>query len=157
MLPNDIYNQEEGIDYEKTYAPVACLEAIHMLHAYSCFKDFKLYQMDVKSALLNGFIEDEVYVKQPPGFENCAYPDYVFKLFRALHGLKQTSRAWFDRLSSLLLNNGFVRRKIDTILFIKNHDNNMLIVQIYVDDIIFGSTNENCARNFQIICKRNLK
>ena len=78
------YNQEEGIDYEETYAPVARLEAIRLLLAYACAKDFKLYQMDVKSAFLNRVINEEVYVSQPPGFENNEYPDHVFKLKRAL-------------------------------------------------------------------------
>ncbi|KAK2363148.1 cysteine-rich RECEPTOR kinase [Trifolium repens] len=112
------YNQEEGIDYEETYAPVARLEAIRLLLAYACNMNFKLYQMDVKSAFLNGYINEEVYVKQPPGFENHEHPDYVFKLKRALYGLKQAPRAWYDRLSKFLIKNGYSRGKVDTTLFI---------------------------------------
>ncbi|RVW50731.1 Retrovirus-related Pol polyprotein from transposon RE1 [Vitis vinifera] len=93
------YNQEEGIDYEETFAPVARLEAIRMLLAFACFKDFILYQMDVKSAFLNGFINEEVYVEQPPGFQSFNFPNHVFKLKKALYGLKQAPRAWYERLN----------------------------------------------------------
>ena len=82
------YNQEEGIDYDETYALIARLEAIRMLLAYALFTNFKLYQMDVKSAFLNGFIEEEVYIEQPPSFENFNFPNHVFKLSKALYGLK---------------------------------------------------------------------
>ena len=87
------YNQEEGIDYDETYAPVARLEAIRMLLAFGCYKNIKLYQMDVTSAFLNGYINEEVYVEQPPDFENHKYEDHVFKLSKALYGLKQAPRA----------------------------------------------------------------
>ncbi|WJX13359.1 hypothetical protein P8452_03755 [Trifolium repens] len=142
------YNQEEGIDYEETYAPVARLEAIRLLLAYACNMNFKLYQMDVKSAFLNGYINEEVYVKQPPGFEDNEHPDYVFKLKRALYGLKQTPRAWYDRLSKFLIKNGYSRGKVDTTLFIKRKGKDVLLVQIYVDDIIFGSTNPSLVKSF---------
>jgi transposase InsO family protein len=142
------YNQEEGIDFDETYAPVARLEAIRMLLAYACFMDFKLYQMDVKSAFLNGFIEEEVYVEQPPGFENYEHPYNVYKLSKALYGLKQAPRAWYERLSKFLLEHDFVRGKVDTTLFIKTHKHDILIVQIYVDDIIFGATNECMCKEF---------
>ena len=142
------YNQQEGIDYDETYAPVARLEAIRMLLAYACYKDFKLFQMDVKSAFLNGFISEDIYVKQPPGFENHISPNHVYKLNKALYGLKQAPRAWYDRLSGFLLENDFIRGKMDSTLFIKTLNNDMLLVQIYVDDIIFGSTNENLCKDF---------
>ena len=93
------YNQEEGIDYEETYAPVARLEAIRLLLVFACIMDFKLYQMDVKSAFLNGYIQAEVYVEQPLGFENAELPSHVYKLKKALYGLKQAPRAWYERLS----------------------------------------------------------
>ncbi|KAK6122665.1 hypothetical protein DH2020_043593 [Rehmannia glutinosa] len=142
------YCQEEGIDYDETFAPVARLEAIRILLAYSCFKNFKLYQMDVKSAFLNGIIQEEVYVKQPPGFENFSKPNDVYKLKKALYGLKQAPRAWYDRLSSFLLQNGFTRGKVDTTLFVFEKGQDCLLVQIYVDDIIFGVTNESLCRKF---------
>ena len=96
------YNQQEGIDYEETFAPVARLEAIRMLLAFACHKNFILYQMDVKSAFLNGFINEEVYVEQPPGFGSFNFPNHVFKLKKAFYGLKQAPRAWYERLSKLI-------------------------------------------------------
>nr|CAN65058.1 hypothetical protein VITISV_008902 [Vitis vinifera] len=142
------FNQEEGIDYEETFAPVARLEAIRMLLAFACFKYFVLYQMDVKSAFLNGFINEEVYVEQPPGFQSFNFPNNVFRLKKALYGLKQAPRAWYERLSKFLLKKGFKMGKIDTTLFIKTKDNGMLLVQIYVDDIIFGATNVSLCEEF---------
>ena len=91
---------------------------------------------------------EEVYVKQPPGFENDKYPNHVYKLRKALYGLKQAPRAWYERLSKFLLENGFSMGKVDTTLFIKHHKNKILIVQIYVDDIIFGATNEFLCKEF---------
>jgi hypothetical protein len=87
------YNQEEGINFEETFALVTKLEAIHFLLAYACSLNFKLFQMDVKSIILNGYVNEEVYVKQPPGFEDFKNPSHVFKLKKALYGLKQASRA----------------------------------------------------------------
>ncbi|KAH9673511.1 Integrase catalytic domain-containing protein [Citrus sinensis] len=142
------YNQEEGIDFDETFAPVARLESIRMLLAYACHKDFILFQMDVKSAFLNGHIMEEVYVKQPPGFENEKFPNHVYKLLKALYGLKQAPRAWYDRLKNFLLENDFSMGKADTTLFVKHKNQDILIVQIYVDDIIFGSTNELLCKEF---------
>ena len=142
------YNQQEGIDYEETFAPVARLEAIRMLLAFACHKNFILYQMDVKSAFLNSFINEEVYVEQPPGFESFNFPNHVFKLKKAIYGLKQTPRAWYERLSKFLISSGFKMGKIDTTLFIKLRENDILIVQIYVDDIIFGATNVLLCEEF---------
>ncbi|KAJ3702073.1 hypothetical protein LUZ61_005778 [Rhynchospora tenuis] len=142
------YKQQEGIDFEETFAPVARLESIRMLLAYAANKGFTLFQMDVKSAFLNGWIEEEVFVQQPPGFVDHFKPDYVFKLHKALYGLKQAPRAWYGRLCTFLLENGFNRGKMDSTLFIKKRDDHLLLVQIYVDDIIFGSTNATLAEEF---------
>ncbi|WP_374695330.1 reverse transcriptase domain-containing protein [Areca yellow leaf disease phytoplasma] len=143
------YNQEEGIDFDETYAPVARLEAIRLLLAFACYMNFKLFQMDVKSAFLNGFIFKQVFVEQAPGFESHAFPNHVFKLNKALYGLKQAPRAWYDRLSTFLLENDFTRGNVDKTLFIKKKSNNdILVVQIYVDDIIFGATNETLCEEF---------
>lgn len=92
-LVNQGFTQVEGLDFDETFAPVARIEAIRLLLAFAASKGFKLYQMDVKSAFLNGFIQEEVYVKQPPGFENPDFPNHVFKLSKALYGLKQAPRA----------------------------------------------------------------
>ena len=104
--------------------------------------------MDVKSAFLNGFINEEVFVEQPPGFESFNFPNHVFKLKKALYGLKQVPRALYERLSKFLISSGFKMGKIDTTLFIKPNDKEMLIVQIYVDDIIFGATNGSLCEEF---------
>ncbi|GJZ33841.1 retrovirus-related pol polyprotein from transposon TNT 1-94 [Tanacetum coccineum] len=134
------YNQQEGIDFDETYAPVARLESIRILLAYACAHDFKLFQMDVKSAFLNGFINEEVYVAQPPGFVDFEKPNHVFKLKKALYGLKQAPKAWYDRLKAFLLDHKYTMGLVDNTLFTKKKDSHIIIVQIYVDDIIFGST-----------------
>ncbi|GJW91621.1 retrovirus-related pol polyprotein from transposon TNT 1-94 [Tanacetum coccineum] len=97
------YNQQEGIDYNKTYAPVARLESIRILLAYACALDFKLFQMNVKSAFLNGFINEEVYVAQPPGFIDFKNPYHVYKLKKYLYGLKQALKSWPDSIVSVCL------------------------------------------------------
>ena len=143
------YNQQEGIDYEETFSLVARLKAIRMSIVFACYKNFILYQMDVKSVFLNGFINEEVYVEQPSGFESFNLPNHVFKLKNALYGLKQALRAWYERLSKFLIFSAFKMGKIDTTLFIKPKDNDMLIVQIYVDDIIFGAINVSLCEEFE--------
>ena len=142
------YTQMEGIDFDETYAPVARIESIRMLLAFACHKDFKVYQMDVKSAFLNGILEEEVYVKQPPGFEDATNPEYVYKLYKALYGLKQAPRAWYERLSKFLLENNFKMGTADKTLFTRQEKDDILLVQIYVDDIIFGSTNNDLCKEF---------
>jgi hypothetical protein len=132
------YSQNEGIDYEETFAHVACLVAMRILLAFSVAKGFKLYQMDVKSAFLNGFLEEEVYVKQPPGFENVEFPHRVYRLRKALYGLKQAPRAWYGRLRGFLFRKGFEMDKVDKTLFLLRQGDDILIIQVYVDDIVFG-------------------
>ncbi|GJY16986.1 putative ribonuclease H-like domain-containing protein [Tanacetum coccineum] len=143
------YTQEEGIDYDEVFAPVARIEAIRLFLAYASFKDFVVYQMDVKSAFLYGKIEEEVYVCQPPGFEDPDFPDRVYKVEKALYGLHQAPRAWYETLSTYLLENGFQRGQIDKTLFIKRDQGDILIVQVYVDDIIFGSTKKKLCIKFE--------
>jgi hypothetical protein len=113
------YSQVEGLDFDETYAPVARLESIRILLAYATYHGFKLYQMDVKSAFLNGPIKEEAYVEQPPGFEDSEYPNYVYKLSKALYGLKQTPRAWYECLRDFFVTNGFKIGKVDPTLFNK--------------------------------------
>jgi hypothetical protein len=107
------------LDFDETYALVARLESIRILLAYATYHDFKLYQMDVKSAFLNGPIKEEVYVEQPPGFEDSEYPNHVYKLSKALYGLKQAPRAWYECLRDFLITNGFKVGKADPTLFTK--------------------------------------
>jgi hypothetical protein len=112
------FSQKAGIDYEETFAPIACLEAITILLAFSMAKGFKLHQMDVKSAFLNGVLEEEVYVRQRPAFESEKYPHRVYKLRKALNGLKQAPRAWYGRLRGFLFERGFEMGKVDQTLFL---------------------------------------
>ncbi|GJU89154.1 putative ribonuclease H-like domain-containing protein [Tanacetum coccineum] len=113
------HRQEEGIDYEEVFAPVARIEAIRLFLAYASFMGFLVYQMDVKSAFLYGTIKEEVYVTQPPRFKDPDHPDKVYKVVKALYGLHQAPRAWYETLANYLLGNGFKRGKIDQTLFIK--------------------------------------
>jgi hypothetical protein len=150
------FNQKEGIDYEETFAPVARLEAIRILLAFSVAKGFKLHQMDVKSAFLNGVLEEEVYVRQPPGFESEKYPGFesekyphrVYKLRKALYGLKQAPRAWYGRLTGFLSERGFEMGKVDQTLFLLRQGRDILIVQVYVDDIVFGGSSNSLVARF---------
>nr|GEW88972.1 retrovirus-related Pol polyprotein from transposon TNT 1-94 [Tanacetum cinerariifolium] len=151
------FNQQEGIDYDEIYAPVARLESIRILLAYACALDFKLFQMDVKSAFLNGFINKEVYVAQPPGFIDFKKPDHVYKLKKALYGLKQTPKAWYDRLKAFLIKHEYKMRMVDNTLFTKKKSSNLIIVQIYVDDIIFGLTCQDIGDEFAKIMHDEFK
>ncbi|KAF5768399.1 putative RNA-directed DNA polymerase [Helianthus annuus] len=143
------YRQEEGIDYDETFAPVARLEAIRLFLAFAVNHNMKVFQMDIKSAFLYGTLQEEVYVCQPPGFEDPFYPDHVYRLNKALYGLKQAPRAWYETLSNFLLSNGFKRGTIDKTLFLKWRGKDLMIVQIYVDDIIFGSTCTKMCEEFR--------
>ncbi|GJS90273.1 retrovirus-related pol polyprotein from transposon TNT 1-94 [Tanacetum coccineum] len=124
------------------------LESIRILLAYACALDFKLFQMDVKSAFLNGFINEEVYVAQPPGFIDFEKPDHVYKLKKALYGLKQAPKAWYDRLKDFLIKHEYKIGMVDNTLFTKKKSSNLIIVQIYVDDIIFGLTCQDMCDEF---------
>jgi hypothetical protein len=128
---------------------VARLESIRILLAYDAHQSFRLFQMDMKSAFLNGPIKEEVYVEQPPGFEDDKYLDHVYKLSKALYGLKQAPRAWYECLRDFLITNAFKVRKDDPTLFTKTCDGDLFVCQIYVDDIIFGSTNQKSCEEFR--------
>nr|GEW64969.1 hypothetical protein [Tanacetum cinerariifolium] len=136
------HTQEEGIDYEEVFAPVARIEAIRLFLAYASFMGFMVYQMD-----------EEVYVCQPQLFEDPDHPDKVYKVVKALYGLHQAPKAWYETLANYLLENGFHRGKIDQTLFIKKKKGDTLLVQIYVDDIIFGATNKDLCKSFEKLMK----
>jgi hypothetical protein len=142
------YTQVEGLDFGETYAPVARLEAIRILLAYAYAHNIKLYRTDVKSAFLNGYINELVYVEQPPSFEDEKKPNHVYKLRKALYSLKQAPRAWYERLRDFLLTKGFIMGKVDTTLFTNKIGNDLFVLQIYVDDIIFGPTNQDFCEEF---------
>ncbi|GJR69662.1 putative ribonuclease H-like domain-containing protein [Tanacetum coccineum] len=143
------YTQKEGIDYDEVFTPVARIEAIRLSLAYALFKDFVVYQIDVKSDFLNGKIEEEVYVCQPPGFEDPDFSDRVYQVEKALYRLHQALKAWYETLSTYLLENGFQRGHIDKTLFIKRDQGDILIVHVYVDDIIFGTTKKKLCTEFE--------
>ncbi|GJZ81539.1 putative ribonuclease H-like domain-containing protein [Tanacetum coccineum] len=151
------YTQEERIDYDEVFAPVARIEAIRLFLAYASFKDFVVYQMDVKSAFIYGKIEEEFYVCQLPGFEDPDFPDRVYKVEKALYGLHQAPRAWYESLSTCLLDNGFQRGKIDKTLFIRRDKGDILLVQVYVDDIIFGSTKKSLCTEFEKMTRKKFQ
>nr|GFB28771.1 copia protein [Tanacetum cinerariifolium] len=143
------YAQKEGVDFEESFAPVSRLEAVRLFIAYAVHKSFTIYQMDVKTAFLYGPLKEEVYVNQPDGFIDPYHSDKVYRLKKALYGLKQALRAWYDKLSKFLLSKGFTKGSIDPTLFITKHRGDILLVKIYVDDIIFGSTNPNLSKRFE--------
>ena len=122
------YSQQERIDYDETFALVARLEAIMMFLAYVAHKKFKVFHMDVKSGFLNGELEEEVYVEQPPCFVDPKYPDHVYRLDKALYGLKQAPRACYETLTQFLLESGFTRGTIDKNLFYINSGKDLLLV-----------------------------
>jgi hypothetical protein len=147
------YAQVAGLDFEETFAPVARLESIQILLHHS----FKLFQMDVKSAFLNGPIKEEVYVEQPLGFEDDRYPYHVYKLYKALYGLKQAPRAWYECLRDFLIANAFKVGRDYPTLFTKTCDGDLFVCQIYVDDIIFGSTNQKSCEEFSRVMMQKFK
>jgi hypothetical protein len=134
------FSQVEGLNFGETFAHIALLETIRILLSFTASKGFKLYQMDVKNTLLNGVIQEEVYVRQSLSFENPKYPNRVYKLSNVLYRLKQAPWAWYARLKTFLLDHGYVMGSIYNTLFTLKHGNDFLLVQIYVDDIIFGGS-----------------
>ncbi|KAJ9544853.1 hypothetical protein OSB04_024560 [Centaurea solstitialis] len=136
------YCQEEGIDYDNIFF----LEDIRIFLAYATHRGFKVDHMDVKSAFLNGKLKEEMYVKQPSVFEN-----------KVLYGLKPAPRAWYERLSTFLLSHNFHRRITDITLFYKKQDDDILLVQVYVDDIIFGSTNTSMSKELESLMQSELQ
>nr|GFB36159.1 retrovirus-related Pol polyprotein from transposon TNT 1-94 [Tanacetum cinerariifolium] len=134
------YCREEGIDFEESFALVARIEAIRIFITNAASRNMTVYQMDVKTAFLNGDLKEEVYVSQPKGFVDSDHPTHVYRLKKALYGLKQAPRAWYDTLSRFLLDNSFSKGAVDPTLFTRKTGKHILLVQIYVDDIIFAST-----------------
>ncbi|GJU37516.1 retrovirus-related pol polyprotein from transposon TNT 1-94 [Tanacetum coccineum] len=134
------YRQEEGLDFEESFAPVARPEAIRTFLANTASKNMTVYQMDVKTAFLNGELKEEVYVSQPEGFVDPDHPHHVYHLKKALYGLKQATRAWYDTFSKFLLAQGFSKGVVDPTLFIRKTGKHTLHVQIYVDDYHICST-----------------
>ncbi|GJY96571.1 putative ribonuclease H-like domain-containing protein [Tanacetum coccineum] len=147
------HRQEEGIDYDEVFAPVARIKAIRLFLAFASYLGFMVYQMDVKSAFLYRRIDEEVYVTQPKGFVDPQHPKKVYKVVKALYGLHQAPRAWYATLSTFLLKHGYRRGTIDKTLFLKKHKRDIILVQVYVDDIIFGSTKKAWCDEFEALMK----
>ncbi|GKA92412.1 retrovirus-related pol polyprotein from transposon TNT 1-94 [Tanacetum coccineum] len=149
------YRQEEGIYFEESFAPVARLKFVRIFLAFAAHKNMIIYQMDVKTAVLNGILREEVYVSQPDGFLDPNNPNHVYRLKKALYGLKHAPRASYDLLSSFLLSQGFSKGTVDPTLFISRKGKDILLVQIYVDDIIFASiTTKLCDKFSEIMCSK---
>jgi hypothetical protein len=151
------YSQVEGLDFDEIFAPVARLKVIRILLADATSHNIKLYQMNVKSAFLNGKINELIYVEQPPSFEDSKKPNHVYKLLKALYGFKQAPRAWYERLCDFLVSKRFIVGKVDTTLFTKKIGDDLFICQIYVDNIIFGSTNEEFCEEFGDLMSQEFK
>jgi hypothetical protein len=151
------FSQVEGLDFGETFTPVVRLEAIRILLAYASHHNMKLFQMDVKSAFLNGFINELVFVELPPGFEDPRYPNHVYRLDKALYRLKQAPRAWYERLRDFLLEKQFKIGSVDTTLFTRIINDELFVCQIYVDDIIFGSTNPTLCKEFGDMMAKEFK
>nr|GEU38782.1 hypothetical protein [Tanacetum cinerariifolium] len=147
------YRQEEGIYFEESFAPVARMEATGIFLAYAAHKSFTVFQMDVKTAFLHGTLKKDVYVCQPKGFIDVDHPSHVYMVKKALYGLKQAQRAWYDELSTFLLQNHFFKGTTDPTLFIRRFVDNILVVQVYVDDIFFGSTHPKYTQLFSELMK----
>nr|GEX87977.1 retrovirus-related Pol polyprotein from transposon TNT 1-94 [Tanacetum cinerariifolium] len=151
------YHQEEGIDFEESFALVTRMEAIRIFLAYATHKSFSVFQIDVKTAFLHGSLKEDMHVCQPEGFIDADHPSHVYKLKKALYGLKQAPRAWYDELSTFLLQNHFFKGTIDPTLFIRHFYDDILVVQVYVDDIIFGSTHHRYIQLFSDLMKSRFK
>ncbi|GJT87265.1 retrovirus-related pol polyprotein from transposon TNT 1-94 [Tanacetum coccineum] len=142
------YRQEDGIDFEESFAPVARIEAIRIFIINAASKNIIIYQMDVKTAFLNGELKEEVYVSQPEGFVDPDHLTHVYRLKKDLYGLKQAPQAWYDTLSRFFLDNKFSKGVVDPTLFTQKTGKHILFVQIYVDDIIFASTDPKACDLF---------
>ncbi|KAI3776359.1 hypothetical protein L1987_46137 [Smallanthus sonchifolius] len=149
------FYQQEGIDYEEVFAPVAQLDAIRIFLAYASFKGITVYQMDV--AFLYGTLQEEIYVCQYPRFEDSANPEHVYKLDKALYGLHQAPHDWYATLIDHILANCYTRGAIDQTLFWKRERDELILVQIYVDDIIFGSTSDSFCKEFENVMKQKFE
>nr|GFD07878.1 retrovirus-related Pol polyprotein from transposon TNT 1-94 [Tanacetum cinerariifolium] len=141
LIDKPFGKSEEGIDFEESFSPVANLKDVWIFIVYAAHKSIPSYQMDVKTAFLNGPLKEEVYVAQPDGFVDPDHPEKVYRRRKTLYGLKQAPWAWYDELSKFLTSKGFTKGIIDPTIFTIRYGEDILLVQIYVDDIIFGSTN----------------
>ena len=151
------YTKVEGVDFDESFTPVARFKSIRILMSIACTMNFKLYQMYMKCAFLNVYLNEELFVEQPKGFKDPHFLDHVLRLKKALYGLKQAPRAWYNWLIHYLLDRGFKRGYVDRTLFVKNDEDYLLVAQIYVDDIVFGATIDAQAIEFFKEMKREFE
>ncbi|GJX96788.1 retrovirus-related pol polyprotein from transposon TNT 1-94 [Tanacetum coccineum] len=151
------YGQEEEIDFEESFAPVGRLEAVRIFVTYAAHKNFPIYQIDVKMVFLNGPLKEEVFVRQLDGFVDPDFPNHIYRIKKALYGLKQAPKAWYEKLSSFLIDHHFTKGIVDPTLFARRHRDDILLVQIYVDDIIFWPTNQVFSNRFAKLMKDNFE
>eukprot|EP00253_Pinus_taeda_P035853 PITA_35853 len=151
------YKQQYGRDYEETFAPVARMETVKAVLSIEAQNKWKVYQMDVKSMFLNGVLMEDVYIEQPPGYEKKGQEHKVCRLKKALYGLKQAPIAWYSRIDSYLLENGFENCEGEPTLYIKENDGKILIVVLYVDDVIFTGNDDYLIKNFKAVMKEEFE
>eukprot|EP00253_Pinus_taeda_P003787 PITA_03787 len=151
------YKQQQGRDYDETFAPVARMETVRTVLSIAAQHKWKIYQMDVKSAFLNGVLKEEVYVEQPPGYEVAGQEHKVCRLKKALYGPKQTPRAWYNRIDAYLIENGFDKCDGEPTLYINENDGKIIIVVLYVDDLIFTSNDASLIVDFKAVMKNEFQ
>jgi histone deacetylase 1/2 len=151
------FKQRYGIDYEDTFSPVVKIATVRLVLSVAVSRGWNLRQLDVQNAFLYGVLEEEVYMRQPPGFEKMFAPNYVCRLDKAIYGLKQAPRAWYTRLSSKLLKLGFRMSKSDTSLFIYSKNGITIFMLIYVDDIIVTGSSQEAITALLCDLKRTLR
>lgn len=144
------YHQRLGVDFHEVFAPVARWDTIRTLLAKAAEKEWKVFQLDVKSAFLQGDLNEDVYIEQPRGFELKEDGDKVYKLRKALYGLRQAPRAWYSRLEGYFAKEGFKKCYCEHTLFIKTEKEQVLIVSVYVDDLIYTGNSETLLKHFKI-------
>ncbi|KAI3510740.1 hypothetical protein L1887_17874 [Cichorium endivia] len=157
LIPKPADASIEGIDYEETFTHVARLESVRIFLAYAAHKNFDVYQFDVKCAFLNGDLEETIFVEQLPGFVDKENPTHCYVLDKVVYGLKQAPRVWYETLTKFLKESNFKQGSVDPTLFRKKVGSHLMLVQIYVDDIIFGSTDSNLTKDFEKLVKRKFQ
>ena len=151
------YKQQYGRDYDETYAPVERMETMHVVIEIAAQHKWKVYQMDVKSSFLNGVLKEEVYVEQPLGYKVAGEEHKVYKLKRTLYGLKKAPRAWYNRIDSYLMSNGFSKSDGEPTLYINAENGNVLIFVLYVDDLIFTGNDNFLIGEFKEAIKNEFE
>jgi hypothetical protein len=148
------YAQTHGIDYEETFASVTKMATVRVVITVAASRGWVLHQMDVNNAFLHGELQEEVYLDQPPGYEDMSHPDYVCRLHKALYGLKHTSRAWHDKIAEYLVTIGFYMSDVDHSLYVRKSDEGIVVITIYVDHLIVGGDNEKEVEHVKSLLKQ---